>query len=152
MVCGCCLWCACRHERTHWWCFDIVQRCSNWHEHKTEVKHKEFHRSELVGSDAVSPATMWTNCFLDAQGCASNDTISCQDNESAILPEKNGKASSSERTKHIDIQCFFIEDRIDNEELCVDCFPSDMMLADFFTEPSQGAKFTEFRDKVLNVN
>ena len=51
----------------------------------------------------VLPAMMWTNCFLDAQGHASNDTILSQDNESTIFLEKNVKASSDKCAKRIDM-------------------------------------------------
>ena len=44
---------------------------------------------------------LWTNYFLDAQGYKSNDTIVYQDNKSEILLEKNNKASSGKKTKHI---------------------------------------------------
>ena len=65
--------------------------------------------------------------------------------------EKNGKGSSGKRTKHINIRYFFIKDRIDNGELKVDFCPTDKMLADFFSKPTQGSKFTDFRDQVLGM-
>jgi hypothetical protein len=45
---------------------------------------------------------------MEAQGYQVQDNILFQDNKSAILLEKNGKASSSKRTKHVNIQYFFI--------------------------------------------
>jgi hypothetical protein len=49
---------------------------------------------------------------MEAQGYQDQDNILFQDNKSAILLEKNGKASSSKCTKHVNIQYFFITDRI----------------------------------------
>ena len=54
-----------------------------------------------------------------------------QENQSAILLKNNGTTSSSRRTKHINIRYFFITDRIKNEELKIEYFPTDDMVADF---------------------
>lgn len=52
--------------------------------------------AEPVGvSDAVS-MVLWTRCFLEEQGCKVNDTTMHQDNQSAMLLEKNGQGSSGE--------------------------------------------------------
>ena len=65
--------------------------------------------------------------------------------------EKNGKASSGKRTKHINIRYFFITDRINKRELNVEYCPTDEMVADFFTKPLQGQKFTKFRKDIMNI-
>jgi hypothetical protein len=45
---------------------------------------------------------------MEAQGYQIKDNILFQDNKSAILLEKKGKALSSKRTKHINIQYFLL--------------------------------------------
>jgi hypothetical protein len=45
---------------------------------------------------------------MKAQGYDVKDNILFQDNKSSILLENNGKASSSKRTKQINIRYFFI--------------------------------------------
>jgi hypothetical protein len=45
---------------------------------------------------------------MKAQGYGVKDNVMFQDNTSSILLEKKGKASSSKRTKHINIQYLFI--------------------------------------------
>jgi hypothetical protein len=42
---------------------------------------------------------------MEAQGYQVQDNILFQDNKSAILLEKNGKASSSKHTKHVKVLC-----------------------------------------------
>ena len=64
-----------------------------------------------------------------------------QDNQSAILMEKNGKASSSKRTKHINIRYYFVTDRIDKKELSVEWCPTGDMIGGFMMKPNQGALF-----------
>jgi hypothetical protein len=94
---------------------------------------------------------LWTTYFLDAQGYRSNETILFQDNQSAILLEKNGTKSSSKQTKHINIRYFLIADRINNRELSVKYCPTGEMIADFFTKPLQGKLFLKFRQLIMNL-
>ena len=74
-----------------------------------------------------------------------------QDNQSAILLKNNGRASSSIRTKHLNITYFFITDRIKEGELKIEYCPTDDMVADFFTKPLQGKKLIQFRKIKLNL-
>jgi hypothetical protein len=74
-----------------------------------------------------------------------------QDNKSSILLEKNGKASSSKRTRHIAIRYFFVTDRIAKGELSVEWCPTAAMIADFMTKPLQGATFKKFRDIIMGI-
>jgi hypothetical protein len=97
------------------------------------------------------PAICWTRYFMESQGYTVNDNIVYQDNKSSILFEKNGKASSSKRTKHINIHYSFITDRIQNNELSVLWCPTGDMSADFATKPLQGALFKKFRDMIMGV-
>jgi len=62
-----------------------------------------------------------------------NENIVYQENMSAILLEKNGKASSGKRTKHINIRYFFVTDRIQKKEMKVEwCPPTEEdMIGDF---------------------
>jgi hypothetical protein len=88
---------------------------------------------------------------MKAQGYGVKDNVLFQDNKSYILLEKNGKASSSKRTKHISIQYFFITDRVRNEEVSlVWCLTGDM-IGDYATKPLQGALFRNFRDQFMGV-
>ena len=74
-----------------------------------------------------------------------------QDNQSAILLENNGRASSSRRTKHLNIRYFFITDRIKKGELKIKYCLTDDMVADFFTKPLQGKKFVQSRKILMNL-
>ena len=68
-----------------------------------------------------------------------------------MLLEKNGRVSSSKRTKHINIRYFFVKDCIDCEEVKIKFLGTDDMIAEFFSKPLTGKKFIEFRDEVLNI-
>ena len=74
-----------------------------------------------------------------------------QDNKSAILLETNGRSSSSKRIKHINIQYYYVADRVAKGYVKVDWCPTDQMIADFLAKPLQGKVFVEFRDKLMGV-
>ena len=106
---------------------------------------------ELVAVDDCMPAVCWTRYFLESQGYKITDNIVYQDNRSAILLEKNGMASSSKRTKHLNVRFFFVTDRIKKQELEVGWCPTEEMTGDFGTKPLQGALFRKFRDLIMGV-
>jgi len=88
---------------------------------------------------------------MEAQGYQVQDNILFQDNKSAILLEKNGKASSSKRTKHVNIRYFFITDRVNKGDVSLVWCPTGDMIGDFMTKPLQGALFRKFRDQIMGV-
>lgn len=80
---------------------------------KQKLVSKSSTEAELVATNDVMPQLLWTKYFLEAQDYVAKANKLYQDNMSTILLEKNGKWSSSKRTKHINIRYFFIKDRID---------------------------------------
>ena len=118
---------------------------------KQKLNARSSTETEVVGADDFVPATCWTRHFVLAQGHDVADNILHQDNKSAMLLEKNGKASSSKRTKHINIRYFFITDRINKGEASVAWCPAGDMTGDFMTKPLQGALFRRFRDHIMGV-
>ncbi len=69
--------------------------------------------TEAVGVDDLMPAILWTRMFLEAQGYSVTENVIFQDNQSAILLEKNRKASSGKRT------CLLHTSDAADEEDCV---------------------------------
>ena len=54
--------------------------------------------------------------FLEVQDYGVQDNIVFKDNETAMLLEKNGKASSDKRTKHINMHYFLLPTRYPRDE------------------------------------
>jgi hypothetical protein len=81
---------------------------------KQKLNTKSSTESKLIGVDDMIPSILLTRYFLKA--CVDNKII-FQDNHSAMLLERNGKASSTKRTKHINVRYFFITDRISKGEV-----------------------------------
>jgi len=108
---------------------------------RQKIGTKSSTEAELIGVSDVLSQVIWTRYFMEAQGYHVKDTIVYQDNQSAILLEKNGRASSGKRTRHINIRYFFVTDRVANGEATIEYCPTKEMLADYFTKPLQGAQF-----------
>jgi hypothetical protein len=107
--------------------------------------------AELVAADDVMGQLLWTSYFLQGQGY-NNEAVLYQDNQAAMLLEKNGQNSSGKRTRHLNVRYYFITDRIAKGELTVEYCPTKQMLADFFTKPLQGSLFRALRDQVMNID
>jgi len=107
--------------------------------------------AELVSVDDIMGQVLWTQYFLEAQGYKVDDNIVYQDNKSAILLEKNGRGSAGKRLRHINVRYFFVTDRIEKNELTVECCPTEEMTGDYFTKPLQGALFIKMRDRIMNI-
>ena len=105
----------------------------------------------MVGVDDAMSLIIWTKNFLEAQGYRASDNVVYQDNQSAMLLERNGRASSGKRTRHVDIRYFFVTDRINQKQMRVEYCPTEEMIADFFTKPLQGSLFRKFRTFLLNT-
>ncbi len=63
--------------------------------------------------------------------------------------ERNGKASSGKRTRHINIRYFFITDQVNMKEVSIEWCPTKDMVADFMTKPLQGSHFKRLRDIIM---
>ncbi len=107
---------------------------------------------EVVGVHELMPALLWTRYFLDAQGYPLKPTKLHQDNLSSKLLETNGRASSSKRTRHMNIRYFFVADVLQRKHITIEYCPTDEMIADFFTKPLGGAKFRRFRNIIMNLD
>jgi hypothetical protein len=117
---------------------------------KQKLNTRSSTEAELVAVDDVVVQAMWTRNFLEAQGYECKTTI-YQDNTSAILLEKNGKESSSKRTRHINIRYFYITDCIAKKYAQVEYCPTDDMIGDFPSKPLQGKKFRKHRKAMMNL-
>lgn len=118
---------------------------------KQKINTRSSTETELVAADDFMGPILWTNHFLEAQGYGTGNTVLFQDNQSAMLLERNGVRSSSKRTKHINVRYFFIADRIADGDLCVAYCPTLEMIADYFTKPLQGKLFIKLRDLIMNL-
>ena len=118
---------------------------------KQKLNTKSSTEGELVGASDYLPNVIWTKMFLEEQGYEIKDNVFYQDNKSTILLEQNRRNSCGPKSKHIHIRYFFIKDRIKTEKMRIKHWPTDVMIADFFTKPLQGSLFRKFRDVILGL-
>jgi hypothetical protein len=116
---------------------------------KQKINTTSSCEAEVVGVHDMAPQILWTQYFLECQGFEVKTSTLYQDNMSAMLLEKNGMASSTKRTKHINVRYFFIKDKVESGEVTIEHCGTNDMLADYFTKPLQGKKFKEFRDRIM---
>jgi hypothetical protein len=116
---------------------------------KQKINTKSSTEAELIGASDYLPHTLYVKMFMQAQGYPIDKATFYQDNESAIKMEQNGKASTGQRSRHIDIRYFFITDHSKRSDITIVHCPTSHMLADFFTKPLQGSLFRKFRAVLL---
>ena len=105
--------------------------------------------AELVGVADCSLKTLSRQLLMKAQGCLLKHDATLQEDKSDVLMENNGKKSCAKRTRHLSILCFHVKHLIDRKEVEVDYFPTENMLAIFFSKPLQGNSLRRFRSIAL---
>jgi hypothetical protein len=66
---------------------------------KQKLNTRSSTESEIVGVDDMMPIVVWSWYFLMARGYGVTQNLLLQDNQSSILLERNGKASSGKRSQ-----------------------------------------------------
>ena len=116
---------------------------------KQRTNTRSSTEAELVGVDDCIGRMEWVSNFLGAQGY-STSTILNQDNMSTQKLIVNGKRSSTQRTRHLNIKFFYVTDQVKKGWLKIQHCPTKEMVADIFTKPLSGQLFRELRARVMN--
>ena len=117
---------------------------------KQKVNARSLTESELIGVDDRISEILWTWKMLERQGFKVKVNIIYQDNTSTTKLQKNGKASSVNRTRHYDIKYCYVTDLTGRGEFQVIYFPTNDMLGDYMNKPLLGSKFGKFIDLIIN--
>jgi len=119
---------------------------------RQKINTRSSTEAELVGVNDMMGLILWTRNFIEAQGYEVHENTVYQDNESAILLEKNGRRSSSKRTRHLEVRYFFVTDNVKRKRISISYCPTGDMVADFFTKPLQGSTFRKLLKMVMNLD
>ena len=117
---------------------------------KMKCNTKSSTETEIISFADKLADIVWMRYFIECQGYTIDEYIVFQDNMSAMSLEKNGRVSSSKRTKHIKAKYFLIKDYYDAEEIDIKFCPTDEMWADILTKPLQGQRFRDMRAFLQN--
>jgi hypothetical protein len=116
---------------------------------KQQLNTRSSTEAELVGADDAATKILWTKLFMEAQGYEITHNILYQDNQSAILLEKNGKRSSSKRTRALNIRYFFLTDQVAKGNLEIEYESTTEMWGDYMSKPLQGKLFKKFKALIM---
>ena len=75
-----------------------------------------------------------------------------QDHQSCMLFHKNYPFSVGKGSKHINVQCFFVVEKIDAKEVKIAYCPTEKMVADCSSKPPQGKIFVVHRNAMLRMS
>jgi hypothetical protein len=74
-----------------------------------------------------------------------------QDSKSAILLKRNGKKSSSKRTRAINKRYFFVTNQVEKGNISIEYCPLGEMLADFMTKLIKGKLLLKFKKLLMGA-
>ena len=117
---------------------------------KKKLNTRSSTEAELVAVDDAMSQILWSKLFLQQQGIDDIKITVYQDNKSTMLLEENGRLSAGKRSRHLNIRYFFVTDMIKKGMIDIKYCPTDDMIADFFTKPTQGGSFKKFRKLIQN--
>lgn len=115
---------------------------------KQKLNTKSSTETEVVGCSDYVPNPIWGKNFLSHQGYTIQSKLH-QDNQSAMKMARNGTKSCGQKSRHIDIRYFWLQDRISKKELDLVYCPTELMVADFFTKPLQGSLFRKLKAVIM---
>ncbi len=119
---------------------------------KQKINTNSSMTAEQVGGGHMLPLVLWSKIFIKVQGCEVLDNVLKQDNKSTILLANNGKASSSRRTRALNIRYFYIMDQVKQGNVHIKYCSMDKMTSDYMSKSLQGIKFDEFRNEIMRLN
>lgn len=73
---------------------------------RQKLNSKSSTEAEVIGMSDYMPYSLWMGNFLEAQGYKLDKNIMYQDNQSAMLLEKNGRTSCTGNSRHVNIRFF----------------------------------------------
>ena len=104
---------------------------------KQRLNTRSSTKTELFAVDDLMPYLCWMNYFLEYQGYNVHSTIMYQENQSEILLESNGRASSSKRMKHLNVRYFLSPTESKRETFVLSIVPPTIWLRIFYQTSSR---------------
>ena len=106
-------------------------------------------QAEVVGASEYFQYDIWLLMFLLEQGYIIVNNILYQDNQSSIKMEINWRNYFTVNSSYVNIQYFFVKDRVDKVEVNIEYCPTHEMWTYFVTNPPQENFFHKFRYAIM---
>jgi hypothetical protein len=111
---------------------------------KQKINIKSSTEAELVGVLKTVSSDSALSKFM-------HQSVILQNNTSTIQLEKNGKQSSTKRTRHINIRYFYVTSKVKNGDVRIVYCPTKEMVSDYLTKPLQGSLFRTHQNSIMGV-
>ena len=79
-------------------------------------------------------------------GLCTQEKYILSDNQSTMKMESNSMKLAGDKSRHVNICYFFINNILEREGIELLHCPTERMVADFYTKPLQGSPFKKMRD------
>ena len=130
---------------------------------KEKINTKKSTEAEHVGVDDAMTFVMWMEHFFESQVQSVNtnsplkplglDVTIEQDKISAIQLERNGWRLNSKRTKHMNVQYFYINNRLKAGDISRVIYkPTGDMKSNYLTKALQGKAFHTYRTTLMGLD
>ena len=129
---------------------------------KQKINTRSSTEVELVGVNDAMSFVVWVKQFFEAQTSMLSEhspikilgdrNVIQQDNTSTIQLARNGKRSSTKRTRHIAIRYFYVTSKVKDGTVVITYCPTKEMVSDFLTKPLQGSLFRTHRNGILGLS
>ena len=124
--------------------FTVCGAVISWASKKQSVVALSSTKAEYIAASLASQEAVWLGSLLgDISFVQKEPTVIKEDNQGTIALSKNPKYHL--RTKHIDIKCHFIRDKVEKKELALEYCPTEQMLADLLTKQLGKTLFQRLR-------
>ena len=116
------------------YCFLLGEGAVSWSSKKQTSVALSSTEAEYMALTQATKEAMWLKRFLGELNLHKGEALTIKvDNQSCIALAKNPEFHA--RTKHIDIQCHFIREKVEEGEVTLEYCPTRLMVADILTKP-----------------
>ncbi|KAL4352605.1 hypothetical protein GQ457_06G004450 [Hibiscus cannabinus] len=126
------------------YCTFIGNHLLSWSSRKQRSVSRSTAEAEFRSLADAASELMWLKAILVDMHATSGDIpIVWSDNTSAVAMAANPVMHA--KTKHVELDLFFVREKVLSHELLVNYVPAADQVADVFTKPISISKFEEFR-------
>jgi hypothetical protein len=128
-------------------CFSLGSAMISWGSRKQKSVALSTAEAEYMATCEACTEAIWLRKLIsDLFDQIPESTIIYCDNQSCIRLSEH--LVFHERSKHIEIKYYFIQDKVQEGEVKLEYIPTDEQTADTLTKPLSRIKFAHFREKM----
>ena len=117
----------------------------------------------IIGVDDAMSFVMWVKFFIEQKvvnlpvksifkKMGVRPSVVWQDTTSSIRLKVTGKRSSIKRTRHMNIRCFYITNKVKSSDVVIVYHPTGILVGDYLTKPLNEIPFKNHRTTIIGVD